>query len=250
MKNITAHYFRYAGLVGTLIFLGRLDTTRLFAQAQNAPAASANAAMEPVLASAGTNRPAIQQAWEQIPEARREGLKFLLENMPDRDLQTLSTEFLVDNITQAYDAFEQAPWHDSVPKEIFFNEILPYANITETRDEWRKMLREKCAPLVADCKTPGEAALRLNEKLYPLVKVKYSTGRKRADQSPAESMASGLASCTGLSILLVDACRAVGVPARLAGTPMWANRSGNHTWVEIWDGAWHFTGAAEPDPTR
>ena len=248
MKNITAHYFRYAGLVGTLIFLGRLDTTRLFAQAQNAPAASANAAMEPVLASAGTNRPAIQQAWEQIPEARREGLKFLLENMPDRDLQTLSTEFLVDNITQAYDAFEQAPWHDRVPKEIFFNEILPYANITETRDEWRKMLREKCAPLVADCKTPGEAALRLNEKLYPLVKVKYSTGRKRADQSPAESMASGLASCTGLSILLVDACRAVGVPARLAGTPMWANRSGNHTWVEIWDGAWHFTGAAEPDP--
>src|SRR5207247_2709151 len=22
---------------------------------------------------------------------------------------------------------------------------------------------------------------------------------------------------------------------------------GNHTWVEIWDGEWHFAGAAEPD---
>lgn len=55
-----------------------------------------------------------------------------------------------------------------------------------------------------------------------------------------------MASCTGLSVLLVDACRAVGVPARLAGTPLWTNRSGNHSWVEIWDGKWHYTGAAEP----
>ena len=48
--------------------------------------------------------------------------------------------------------------------------------------------------------------------------------------------------------MLSDACRSVGVPARLAGTPLWANNSGNHTWVEIWYDGWHFTGAAEPDP--
>ena len=59
-------------------------------------------------------------------------------------------------------------------------------------------------------------------------------------------MDSGLASCTGLSILLVDACRSVHVPARLVGIPQWSNKRGNHTWVEVWDnGDWHFTGAAE-----
>ncbi len=58
----------------------------------------------------------------------------------------------------------------------------------------------------------------------------------------------GKASCTGLSILLSDACRSVAVPARLAGTPLWTNKSGNHTWVEIWDNGWHFTGACEQDP--
>ena len=26
------------------------------------------------------------------------------------------------------------------------------------------------------------------------------------------------------------------------------NKRGNHTWVEIWDKGWHFTGACEPDP--
>src|SRR5581483_5004512 len=74
------------------------------------------------------------------------------------------------------------------------------------------------------------------------------TDRKQPHQSPKESMESGKASCTGLSILLCDACRSVSVPARLVGTPMWSNNSGNHTWVEIWDGRWHFTGACEPDP--
>ena len=47
--------------------------------------------------------------------------------------------------------------------------------------------------------------------------------------------------------MLVDACRAVGIPARVVGTPLWLNKTGNHTWVEIWDGEWHFTGAAEAD---
>ena len=54
-----------------------------------------------------------------------------------------------------------------------------------------------------------------------------------------------MATCTGLSIILVDACRSVGVPARVAGTPLWTNKRGNHTWVEVWDGEWHFTGADE-----
>ena len=105
----------------------------------------------------------------------------------------------------------------------------------------------KFAPLVAGARLPGEAAQQLNRKLFPLLKVRYSTERKRADQCPTESIASGIATCTGLSILLVDACRSVGVPARVAGTPMWSNMRGNHTWVEVWDGDWHFTGAAEPD---
>merc|ERR1712072_1226485 len=48
----------------------------------------------------------------------------------------------------------------------------------------------------------------------------------------------GYASCTGLSILLVDALRSVGVPARIAGTPAWHGNvsDGNHNWVEVWLG--------------
>src|SRR6185369_10148402 len=127
-------------------------------------------------------------------------------------------------------------------------DILPYASVNERRDAWRQSLHEICVPLVKDCKTSAQAAQRLNQKLFGVVKVRYSTERKKADQSPLETMESGKATCTGLAILLVDACRSIGVPARVVGTPMWASLRGNHTWVEIWDGQWHFTGAAEQDP--
>lgn len=201
------------------------------------------------LTRAGTNQATLTRALTDVPEAQREGMQFLVENMPDRDLRTLSANYLLSHVAQSYDAFEKAPWRAQIPKEIFLNEILPYACNNEVRDEWFKKLRDLSLPLIADCKTPGEVAQRLNEKLFPLVNVKYSTQRAKAIQSPLETMQSGLATCSGLSILLVDACRSVGVPARVTGTPLWTDNSGNHCWVEVWDnGAWHFTGAAEPDP--
>ena len=95
---------------------------------------------------------------------------------------------------------------------------------------------------------PGEAALVLNKTLFKDYHVSYNTKRLRTDQSPKETIAQGIATCTGLSIMLVDACRAIGVPARLAGIHSWPVTGGNHTWVEIWDNGWHFVGAAEPDP--
>jgi pimeloyl-ACP methyl ester carboxylesterase len=205
-------------------------------------------ATEQALAQAGTNRQELATALGKAPVAQRDEMQFLIENAPASDLQTLSADFLLQNVALADEAFQSAPWENQIPREIFLNEILPYACVNETRDGWRKMLRKICAPLVKDCKTPGEAACRINENIFKIVNVHYSTARKKADQSPGESMQNGLASCTGLTILLVDACRSVGIPARLAGTPMWTDNSGNHSWTEIWDGGWHFLGSAEPDP--
>lgn len=202
--------------------------------------------LDAALDRAGDNRAEIERAIAEVPTAQQEGMQFLIGHMPDRDLQTLSADFLLENVHLAYDAWESAPWRADVPKEIFLNNILPYANVTEQRDRWRRDFRERFAPLVKDAPSPGRAAAILNQQIFSILNVRYSTQRAKPDQSPFESMQSGLASCTGLSILLIDACRAVGVPARLVGTPLWSDRSGNHSWVEVWDRDWHFTGAAEP----
>ncbi len=195
---------------------------------------------------AGANRVQLETALERVPDSERAGLEFLIAHMPDRDARDLSAEFLLENVEYAYRAWRESPWKPRVPESEFLNNILPYACINERRDNWRKNFYERFRPLVADAQTPSQAATLLNQKLFTILNVRYSTARRKADQSPYESIESGLASCSGLSVLLIDACRAVGVPARFVGTPLWTDRSGNHSWVEVWDDGWHFTGAAEP----
>ncbi len=201
--------------------------------------------VEAALAKAGDNRGELEKSLVDAPKEQRTGIAFLVANMPDRDLKTIKADLLLSNLELTYKARAQFPWAKQVPEELFLNDVLPYASVTETREAWRAEMLEVCKPIVADCKTLTEAAQALNAQIFDKVKVKYSTQRNRPDQSPSESKKTGLASCTGLSIILVDACRSVGVPARVAGIPKWTNKPGNHTWVEIWDGDWHFTGACE-----
>jgi hypothetical protein len=195
---------------------------------------------------AGSNQSEIVSLLCDAPEEYWESARFLAANMPDRDLKSLKASFLLHDIAAAHESLAKAPWGAQIPQDIFLNNILPYANINERRDAWREDFRDRFGPLIAEAKTPAQAAALLNQKLFPLVKVKYSTKRAKADQNPYESIQSGLASCTGLSILLIDACRSLGIPARFVGTPLWSDNSGNHSWVEVWDDGWHFTGAAEP----
>ena len=207
----------------------------------------ADRGLEASLARAGANRDQLERALRDAPEDQRAGMEWLLEHMPDSDAQTVTADFLIEHCADAYLAWRSAPWRESVSEEIFLDSILPFANVSERREAWMKPLREISLPLIEGAKDPGAAAVQLNQRLFPLAKVVYSTKRRRADQSPSESIESGLASCTGLSILLIDACRSVGIPARFVGIPLWPDRSGNHSWVEVWDGTrWRFTGAAEP----
>ncbi|QVL32011.1 hypothetical protein KIH39_24775 [Telmatocola sphagniphila] len=200
------------------------------------------------LAQAGGNRPELEMALNKVPKDQRKGMGFLVANMPSKDLTTLKAKFLLENVALAYEARNKWEWAKKVPEELFLNDVLPYASITEKREDWRKEMMATCEPLVKEAKTLTDAVQALNMQLFKKLNVKYSTQRKKADQSPSESISTGLASCSGLSILLVDGCRSVGIPARIVGIPQWANKPGNHTWVEVWDKGWHFTGACEADP--
>jgi len=199
------------------------------------------------LSSAGANRAELERALKESTPEERPGMEFLIANMPESDRKVLKSDYLLENTRLAYRARRETPWGKSIPAELFLNDVLPHAHVDETRDPWRKEFFDLCMPMVKDCKTPEEAARKLNAELFGKLKVKYSTKRRAPNQSAKETLETGLASCTGLSIVLADACRAVCIPARLVGTPLWANKRGNHTWVEIWDGDWHFTGACEPD---
>jgi hypothetical protein len=203
--------------------------------------------VEASLERAPERKAAWEAVLENVPPTHRTGMAYLVAYLPKRDLEAMSPATLADNVALAYKARAQVPWGPGLPEEVFLDAVLPYANVTEPRESMRAEFFAKFFPRVKDCKTPGEAAQRLNAELFCDYKVSYNTKRLRTDQSSRESIAQGMATCTGLSIMLVDACRAVAVPARIAGIHSWPGRGGNHTWAEVWDGGWHFVGAAEPD---
>ncbi|WP_299580826.1 transglutaminase-like domain-containing protein [uncultured Sunxiuqinia sp.] len=200
------------------------------------------AQLETAFNKAGENRVELEKALEQAPKEHRKAVLFLVTNMPERDLTSLTADFILENTRVAYQAREQFAWCQALPDSVFFNEVLPYASLNERRDNWRQDFLDRFTPLVANCSTIFEAVDSVTQNIKDVVKVEYNTKRRKADQSPYESMEQGMASCTGLSILLTDALRAVGIPARIAGTPLWTNMRGNHTWVEVYlDGEWYFT---------
>ncbi len=204
-------------------------------------------AMDGILATAKGNRGELEAALDKVPNDQRKGMRFIIVNMPAVDLLALKADFLLTNSEFAYKARQETPWGKNIPEGLFFNNVLAYANVDEKRDPWRKEFFEMCMPIVKDCKTAAQAAHKINSELFRKIGLRYAPQKRAPNLSPKESMAQGLASCTGLSIVLSDACRSVGVPARLVGTPNWSDKRGNHTWVEIWDHDWHFTGACEAD---
>ena len=200
-----------------------------------------NTLLDSAFIKAGENAVELQTALKEVPKEQKEGMAFIISYMPKRDLTTLTAAFLLENSEYAYKAREKYSWCAALPDSIFFNEVLPYANISETRDPWRKDFFERFSKYVDDKDNMVDAIFAIARPINKEVKVEYNTKRSKVDLSPKQAMAENMATCTGLSIILTDAFRSVGIPSRLAGTAMWTNFKGNHTWSEVWvDDQWQF----------
>eukprot|EP00877_Chromochloris_zofingiensis_P010566 jgi/Chrzof1/5763/Cz16g14270.t1 len=182
-----------------------------------------------------------------------ECLAFLREYLPAKDRNTTSEQYLKDNVDLALRARSQSVWAAAVPWDMFLNEVLPHRNLDEPVDNWRPLFYQLFKPLVVNASSLTEAAQILNRDIWKIWGIHFKADQAPEILSPSQTIKAGYASCSGLSIFLVNACRAVGIPARVAGTPSWVQdrrdsaeeRFNNHNWVEVWDGVWSFTGAAE-----
>ncbi|MBD0726162.1 hypothetical protein B6A10_13360 [Flavobacterium sp. L1I52] len=200
------------------------------------------ALLHTALEKSGDRKDSLQYFLNTVPKKHYEGASFLIAYMPERDLKTLSIPYISDQIEGAYKAREEFSWCAKLPDSIFFNEVLSYYCFDERRDNWRNDFYLKFSSVVKDCKDIRQAIKAVNANIRDILLVDYNINRSIVNISPFQSIKEKMATCTGLSFLLVDAFRSVGIPARIAGTPMWTNMKGNHSWVEVWvDGQWYFT---------
>lgn len=213
-----------------------------------------------------------------------ECLSFLRSHMPasDRHSPNITDVFLSQNIKLALAARAAAPWGKTVPKAIFLNDVLPYAILSEPRGlpdwNWRPLFFQHLGAAAAAEPNMSAAAELVNTASWglstPPIKFVGSPNCAINSYSPLQTLVRRNSSCTGLAVYVVAALRAVGIPARVAGTPHWNkcggrgktckacphgdlctpgdhssdDSCGNHDWAEAWaDGAWHFI---DPDGSK
>ena len=146
---------------------------------------------------------------------------------------------------------------DRLPRAIWQEYVLNYANLNEARSSVRRLLRERLveplflhpeslrnsSTLDNENRSIAETVKILNTKMWHRLShnstgtIVFVAGQTPAIFDPMSVLAFGYASCTGLAVLMVEALRAAGVPARVVGTAAWNQdrNHGNHNWVEVWD---------------
>lgn len=188
-------------------------------------------------------------------------VSWLLENA-DPQQPKMPEAYLRSNAHYAVKARETIPVAKDVPEELFLKYVLPYRVVDEPVDDWRAGFFEVLAPHAKEAKSLRGAVEDVVPKIFTALRASPKVMKEpnksavvfKSNSTPAmmapvsEILASGYASCTGSSILIVDGLRAVGIPARMVGTPQWnIPTGGNHNWVEVWLGdGWHFFDAV-PD---
>ena len=166
----------------------------------------------------------------------------------------LSSGIVGPTITLALDAKRDYAWTNHVPKEIYFEYVASFGNVNEARNNWRPLfhdalLQSVIQPLISmeNNATVEQVIRAVNQNLwdqfYTKETIYFKSGQTPLIYDPMSIIAYGYASCTGVSIFLIDALRTVGIPARLAGTAAWNGKeeNGNHSWIEFYgsDSQWH-----------
>jgi hypothetical protein len=178
----------------------------------------------------------------------------------DRDDETLpdglAGGLIGPTIDLALETKRLFPTTDNLPRHIWQEYVLNYANTNEARSNWRPLIRSKLeqAGLVSFNSSTSLYQATMNRSIPELVQLinthlwhvlappeqeslVFVSGQTPLIFDPMSVLAFGYASCTGFAILLVNALRVVGVPARVVGTASWYQDrgQGNHNWVEVYD---------------
>ena len=166
--------------------------------------------------------------------------EFLIAHMSYAEFLNTSPEDFKNNVLYCALARKTMPWGKSIPEDIFLNYVCPNRIAQEGTTRWRQYLFAEITPLVAQCETIKEAALKINDWLTSKVFFAPTDAR---DLAPLDVLKRGFGRCEELNILYIAALRSVAIPARSVWTPAWKHTDGNHAWVEVYldDGRWHYT---------
>ncbi len=149
------------------------------------------------------------------------------------DLQTISADFLINNIEKAFENWSD-PYANHLSFDDFCEYLLPYRAGREPLADWRKEFQENFIPSLY-ARFPEETDSISAKYLCNLIKTyphgNLSTvGGKLPDYNAHILSIMRMGSCKHYCAQATLASRYLGIPVSLDFTPQWATRSLGHEW--------------------
>jgi transglutaminase-like putative cysteine protease len=131
------------------------------------------------------------------------------------DAHVITSSYLINNIEEAFETWENVPWGEQISFEVFCREILPYRVGNEPLEDWRAAYKERYSPLLTEMRQKEDAvevARSVYDSIYwqrwifdNAVHCEYIGGKTLFD--------SRVGDCKLLAHYAVYALRALGIPA-------------------------------------
>lgn len=159
-------------------------------------------------------------------------LPFFKTEPPPRkkeDLHTISADFLINHIDNAFDQYETYPWLEKFPFDMFLEYLVPYRIMEERLDYWRDSL-------ILDDKVLEEISHIDNIKYMPSeiyweIDSRIIRNISNFDFQDEIFGSSISLDCYGFAIQELFRYRAVGIPCTVDFIPAYGNRNGYHYWT-------------------
>jgi len=146
------------------------------------------------------------------------------------DLRILSAEYLIQNIDQAFTAWQRAPWKTKIDFNIFSNYILPYRIFNEKPEEWRDLLYNRYKNLLNNDTSAEVITCVLNEDLKSWFRYSDQFNDLPERISISHLLEGQRGNCSDMASLAAHCARALGIPVAIDYTPQWGNYHDGHVW--------------------
>lgn len=152
------------------------------------------------------------------------------------DLDTITADFLINQIDYAFRAWGEKPWAKNLSFENFREYVLPYRGSNEPLENWREVFWEKYNDIknkMTEPSNPVEAARLINDDVKSWFSFDPRFYYHPTDQGLSEMLKNKLGRCEDMTNLTIYAMRANGLAVTSDYTPVWADFGNNHAWNAI-----------------
>jgi hypothetical protein len=175
---------------------------------------------------------------------KEQGLTYSFKTVPDS--LVIDNNLFIENIDLTFQLWNRYPWANDIPKDIFFNYLLPYKVYGEKTTHWRSYFnytyKDSINSILQEIQE-GKRHESTNEFYYRILVddvgkwFKYESSPLQLTQYPGfdELMAVKQGNCFGWSYLNVMILRSLGIPATIDFIPLWGSKNSSHATDVFWD---------------